>query len=165
MIFGLPETAASPVAQVKAALRPTGAADVLPMLLEARRLGAKRGEGAHPRPLLVKLATSDAKHRIFKVGPELRAARVKLDDDLTPKQMAIRNSLGADFVQLKEQGLKPFWRYERLFKATPDGGVARHKPAPAPAPAAGPAAAPAPAANPASGPGPASAPAPVPATA
>ena len=65
----------------------------------------------------------DNKHALFKKSKELRAKRITLDDDLTPAQMEQRRTLRPEYTRLKDQGLKVFWRGERLLKVTAQGVV------------------------------------------
>lgn len=123
LIFGLTESPGDSVKQVKSLLAPMGAENVVSNILEAKRLGARRDSGARPRPLLVRFNSVDNKHGLFKKSKELRAKRITLDDDLTPAQMEQRRTLRPEYTRLKEQGLKVFWRGERLLKVTPQGVV------------------------------------------
>ena len=60
--------------------------------------------------MLVELVAVSAKHRAFQASKRLRAARIRLDDDLTPQQMQQRRGLSSDFLCLKTRGFKPFFR-------------------------------------------------------
>jgi uncharacterized protein YukE len=123
LIFGLAESPGDSVKQVKSLLAPMGAENVVSNILEAKRLGARRDPGARPRPLLVRFNNVDNKHALFKKSKELRAKRITLDDDLTPAQMEQRRTLRPEYTRLKDQGLKVFWRGERLLKVTAQGVV------------------------------------------
>ena len=101
-------------------------------IMNSTRLGApKQGPQARPRPILVKFSSSDAKHKALKSSKELRQNKVYLQLDLTQRQQEVKQSKGAKFMQLKEQGCKPYWRAERLYytsangKVVQDGGPAR----------------------------------------
>ena len=50
------------------------------------------------------------KHTAFQASSRLRAARIRLDEDLTPQQMQQRKGLSTDFQCLKARGYKPFFR-------------------------------------------------------
>lgn len=84
-----------------------------------RRLG--RPVSGKRIPMLVKFRSLQAKHEAFKSSKVLRARSIYLDDDLTASQRATRQQLRPAFAQLKEQGLKPFWRGERLLYVTNEG--------------------------------------------
>jgi len=51
-----------------------------------------------------------AKHKAFQASRRLRAARIRLDDDLSQQQMQQRRGLSSDFLCLKTRGFKPFFR-------------------------------------------------------
>lgn len=73
------------------------------------------------RPVLVCFGSADRKHALFKHARQFREAGVKLSDDLTPAQRAVRTELQDAFKALQGHNLTPFWRQERLFYT--DGGV------------------------------------------
>jgi hypothetical protein len=105
-----------------------------------RRLG--RPTEGKKLPVLVKFSSLQAKHEAFKSSKTLRARSIFLDDDLTLEQRKTRQGLRPAFAQLKEQGLRPFWRGERLLYVTNEG-VRKYAPpnsapssAPPPAPQA-----------------------------
>ena len=118
VVRGLAEEVPGQTAEgtVDALLRETGTA--VP-LLEARRLGRVRevqaGRPPAPRPVLLVFPSEQAKHSALKHSAALRARRIYLDDDLTPAQLQARASLGDKFTMLRQQGLHPFWRADRLF--------------------------------------------------
>ena len=60
-----------------------------------------------PRAVLVELMSVGAKHTAFQASSRLRAARIRLDEDLTPQQMQQRKGLSTDFQCLKARGYKP----------------------------------------------------------
>ena len=62
-----------------------------------------------PRAMLVELTSVAAKHTAFQASSRLRAARIRLDEDLTPQQMQQRRGLSAGFQCLKARGYKPFF--------------------------------------------------------
>jgi hypothetical protein len=96
------------------ALFPSGS--LRPAILEARRLGRQREQpDAPPRPVLVKFASNADKHAALGQSRNLRAKRIYLDDDLTPRQQRMRASKRNRFLLLKGQGANPFWRGEHLF--------------------------------------------------
>ena len=49
------------------------------------------------------------------MAKELRAHKVFLDADLTTTQREARRLKQDRFQELKSHGVKPFWRYDRLF--------------------------------------------------
>lgn len=129
-------------------------------VVEAFRLGRPReGAGALPRPVLVKFSSVSAKHAALKHSKDLRNRRIYLDNDLTQLQRDQRTRKRDRYQQLKAQGMKPFWRDERLFfyengriredRVPPPAAPASPAPPP-PAPSGAPlsAGAPAPAAGP-----------------
>ena len=60
-----------------------------------------------PRAVLVKLMSIGAKHTAFQASSRLRAARIRLDEDLSPQQMQQHKGLSTDF---QARGYKPFFR-------------------------------------------------------
>lgn len=53
------------------------------------------------RAVLVELVSVSAKHRAFQASKRLRAACIRLDDDLSQQQMQQRKGLSSDFLCLK----------------------------------------------------------------
>jgi hypothetical protein len=142
VIYGVPESPEDSGTTVKALLSPSSSS-LSQNILEVRRLGRGVGAGTNtqsrPRPILVKFSCSSAKHQAFSYSKRLREEkRITMDDDLTPNQRATRDKLRPTFQQLKDQGLRPFWRGDRLMTVTPQG-VREHRVAPAPPPAPAPA--------------------------
>ena len=76
----------------------------------AYRLGKWKQDQLKPRAVLVELISVAAKHTAFQASSRLRAARIRLDEDLTPQQMKQRTGLSTDFQCLKARGYKPFFR-------------------------------------------------------
>jgi hypothetical protein len=76
-------------------------------------------------PVVVTFRSLHDKHmryRAFKSSRKMLHKRsIFLDDDLTPAQRAIRQGMRPAFSELKEQGMEPFWRGERLLYITPEG--------------------------------------------
>lgn len=111
-------------------------AAVATSISSVRRLG--RATPGQKVPVLVKFSSLQAKHAAFKCSKALRARSIFLDEDLTLAQRNARQGLRPAFAQLKEQGLRPFWRGERLLYVTKEG-VRRYTPpqgSPSPAPPA-----------------------------
>ena len=63
------------------------------------------------------------KHVAFKASSRLRAAGIRLDENLTLTQMQGRRALSFDFLRLKSRGYKPFFRGVTLKYR--DGAVVR----------------------------------------
>jgi hypothetical protein len=71
---------------------------------------------------MVKFSSVQAKHLAFKKKKEVQANRkVFMDDDLTENQRESRKAQLPTFVNLKERGLRPFWRGEKLMHVTAQG--------------------------------------------
>lgn len=83
-------------------------------ITEVRRLG-RQGAGTLPRPVLIKFSSVAAEHAAYKHSKTLRSQKIYLDSDLTPQQRDQRTKKRDRFQHLKTQGMKPFWREERLF--------------------------------------------------
>jgi len=117
ILYNVPETLGS-AGSVKSLF----SAEVSGSIVEVRRLGRHVAGARRPRAVLVKFVTVQAKHAAFKAKKQLRETRkIFLDDDLTVQQREARKKLLPAFTSLKQQGLKPFWRQERLMHATPEG--------------------------------------------
>ena len=71
----------------------------------------------------MELLSVSSKHVAFQASSRLRAAGIRLDEDLTPKQMQGRRDLSSDFQRLKSRGYKPFFRGTTLKYR--DGAVIR----------------------------------------
>ena len=125
IMFGVPESSQDVFRQVTSLLQPSSSA-LGANLLEVRRLGRAPAAGAarnaRPRPVLVKFASLDAKHRAFSHSSRLREEhRITLDDDLTENQRASRERQRPEFKELQEKGLRPFWRGDVLKTRGPQG--------------------------------------------
>jgi hypothetical protein len=84
-------------------------------LVEVRRLGAPRdAPGARARPVLARFATSAGKHAALQHSKRLRPQKVYLDQDLTPAQQRARLAKRDRFAELRQHGMRPFWRDEQL---------------------------------------------------
>jgi len=85
-----------------------------PLASCAYRLGKWKAAQKKPRAVLFELTTVSAKYRAFKASSRLRANlranRIRLDEDLTAQQMQQRKGLSSDFLGLKIRGFKPFFR-------------------------------------------------------
>jgi hypothetical protein len=122
ILYSIAETSpANTETQVKTLLGEAAASAIV----ETRRLGPVKPGAAKPRGVLVKFATSSAKHAAYKRSRDLRAQGIFIDDDLTQKQQEERQRLRAEFTQLKAAGFKPFWRGAKLMKIT-QGGALQH---------------------------------------
>ena len=92
-----------------------------PSIVEATRLGrptATTGDLAgtsRPRPVRVRFATVQAKHQALQAGKDLRSRQLYVDVDLTPLQQQAKRARRDHYIALKQQGLRPFWRAERIF--------------------------------------------------
>jgi hypothetical protein len=86
---------------------------------------------------MVKFSTVQAKHLAFKNKKEVAAkSKIFMDDDLTEKQRTNRKNQLPTFVRLKEAGMRPFWRGDKLMQVTREGvREFRRGDNPAPAPA------------------------------
>ena len=122
VFFGIPEGSdTSAEAQVESLLRAVGC-PASTKVADAHRLGAARAPtGAAPaagrtRPVRVTFTTASAVFDTFKACKALREQKkVFVDRDLTAQQRAVRTSLMGEYKQLRENGLRAFWRGERLF--------------------------------------------------
>lgn len=104
-------------------------------VLEARRLG--RAAAGRARPILVRLASVEAKHGAFRSGKALRAQKVFVDEDLTAAQRDRRKELRGRYAERRDKGWGPFWRGDRLLYGDGDrlGEDSGHGPiGPAPSP-------------------------------
>ena len=73
----------------------------------------------------------------FKNKKEVAAkSKIFMDDDLTENQRTNRKNQLPTFVRLKEAGMRPFWRGDKLMQVTREGvREFREGDNPAPAPA------------------------------
>jgi hypothetical protein len=111
-------------------------------ILEVKRLGVQQSGALRPRPILARFVDSATKHTAFRNGRELRRNKVYLDDDLTPLQQTRRFEQRGRYLELREQGCRPFWRgsvikYYRHGQLVEDGygpsaGHGRTRPPPPP---------------------------------
>ena len=85
-------------------------ASELTTMRSAYRLGKWRQGQLKPRAVLMELMSVGAKHTAFQASSRLRAAGMRLDEDLTPQQMSQCKGLSTDFQCLKARGYKPFFR-------------------------------------------------------
>ena len=119
LMFGVPEEPGTLRRQVESLFEPSPSA-LSVNILEVRRLGRAPVPGTasnspRPRPVLVRFASSDAKHQAFRHSQRLRQEhRITLDDDLTPNQRANRDRLRPEFQDIKEKGLRPAWRGDKI---------------------------------------------------
>jgi hypothetical protein len=126
IMFGVPEGPGTPRHQVES-LFPTSSSALTANILEVRRLGRAPVSGTastnpRPRPVLVRFASLDAKHLAFRDSKRLRQEhRITMDDDLTPNQRANRERLRPEFQELKEKGLRPAWRGDKIQTFGPQG--------------------------------------------
>ena len=67
-----------------------------------------------PRPLLIKFASDEEKHGLFKYTKTLRQAGIRCDDFLTRQQQQGRQVLSEDFLALEAKGHTPFLRGSEL---------------------------------------------------
>ena len=115
VVFGVPESLAySLPAQLarhmQGVLFQATPASELTTVRSPFRLGKWKQGQLKPRAVLVELMSVGAKHTTFQASSRLRAARIRLDEDLTPQQMQQRKGLSTDFQCLKARGYKPFFR-------------------------------------------------------
>ena len=122
MLFGLPEQAAADGEALHHAVcselsQAAGGDSFEPeAVLEVRRLGAPREDADRPRPALIRYRTVAAKHQAFRSRAALKARGMRLDDCLTPAQMAQRQALLPAMADLRQQqGANPHFRGARLF--------------------------------------------------
>lgn len=105
-------------------------------VVEVKRIGPPRQDpAAKPRPVLVRFTTSDNKHAALKSSRQLRQQQLYLDQDLTAAQQRARTSRRGRYLELKEHGARPFWRYDRLYYTDSAGHVVLDTGAPVPRPA------------------------------
>jgi hypothetical protein len=117
ILYNMPETG-DPAGAVKTLLNPEASRNVM----DVQRLGRLVPGSRRPRPVLVKFSTVQAKHLAFKSKKEVAANRkIFMDDDLTTKQRQNRKEQLPTFVRLKEAGLRPFWRGDKLMQVTQQG--------------------------------------------
>ena len=119
VVFGVPESPAySLPAQLarhmQGVLFQAAPASEQTTVRSAYRLGKWKEGQLKPRAVLVELMSIGAKHTAFQASSRLRAARIRLDEDLTPQQMQQRKGLSTDFQCLKARGYKPFFRGANL---------------------------------------------------
>ena len=81
-------------------------ASELTTVRSAYRLGKWKQGQLKPRAVLVELMSVGARHTAFQASSRLRAARIRLDEDLTPLHMSQRKVLSTDFQCLKAKGYK-----------------------------------------------------------
>eukprot|EP00884_Botryococcus_braunii_P010492 jgi/Botrbrau1/19444/Bobra.0338s0066.1 len=81
-------------------------------VLETRRLGRLRPATQRYRPVLVRFADSGARDDAFKFSDRLKPYR--MEEDLTPSQLAARRDLEDDFMSLLRKGHSPMWRGENI---------------------------------------------------
>ena len=115
IVFGVPESTtyslpAEPARHLLGILFQAAPATELATVRSAYRLGKWKQGQLKPRAVLVELMLVGAKHTAFQASSRLRAARIRLDEDLTPQQMQQRKGLSTDFQCLKARGYKPFFR-------------------------------------------------------
>lgn len=115
VVFGVPEsslysTPAALAKHIQKVLFEAAPASQPTAVCNAFRLGKWRADQQKPRAILVELLSVSAKHVAFQASSRLRAAGIRLDEDLTPKQLQGRRALSYDFLRLKSRGYKPFFR-------------------------------------------------------
>ena len=89
-----------------------------------QRLGKPRTAASdRPRPVRITFTDTASKIAALKRCKDLRQRQLYLDTDLTPKQQQMRNSKRDRYHLLKNTGMRPFWRAERLMVIR--DGVAR----------------------------------------
>lgn len=84
-------------------------------LLEARRVGRPQQGATRPRSVFARFVDTDTKHKALKSSKVLRMRRVYLDMDLTPLQQELRIARKGLYLNLQQQGARPFWRGARIF--------------------------------------------------
>ena len=107
-------------------------------IVEATRLGRPTGTTGRagtnrPRPVRVRFANVQSKHQALQAGRDLRSRQVYVDVDLTPLQQQAKRAKRDRYLALKQQGLRPFWKAERLY-FNRDGGVFEDVGQPTPVP-------------------------------
>ena len=117
ILYNVPEVA-DPADTVKSLFPPASSGNIVTV----HRLGRFVAGARRPRPVLVKFSSVQAKHEAFKSKKEVAANRkIFMDDDLTEKQRTNRKQQLPTFVRLKEAGMRPFWRGDKIMQVTQQG--------------------------------------------